>query len=199
MSETQASQVGLLTRACASASGILGSVARGQLTRPTPCGDWQVRDLIDHIIGAADFFADIAEHGSSPAGREWPGYCDGDFAAAFARQADRMVAAFAAAGAMEKIMALPTGPAPGSRCVQVATGEIFVHGWDLARATGQAMPSGDAVAVALLSSQWPAMCADARNSDPSVFAPAIQVAHQAPATDRLAALLGRDPGWHIRP
>lgn len=198
MSASQASQVELLRRACSSASGVLASVARGQLTRPTPCGDWQVRDLIDHIVGAADFFADIAERGSSPLEREWPSYCDGDFAAAFGRHAGRMVAAFAAAGAMERVMTLPTGPAPGSRCIQVATGEMFVHGWDLAKAAGQAVPFDEGVAEALLSSQWPAMCAEVRKSDPSVFAAAIDVTHDAPATERLAGLLGRDPGWRNR-
>jgi uncharacterized protein (TIGR03086 family) len=189
------SQAALLARACASTQAVLGNVTREQLGRPTPCGDWQVRDLIDHIVGATDFFADVAELGSSPEDREWPGYADGDFSASFEQQARRAVTAFSAPGAMERIMLLPTGPAPGSRCVQVATGEIFVHGWDLARATGQAVPADEGVARALLSSDWPSMCAAARDADPSVFAPEVHVPREAAAVDRLAGLLGRDPGW----
>jgi uncharacterized protein (TIGR03086 family) len=189
------SPAGRLARACASTQAVLGNVTREQLGQPTPCGDWQVRDLIDHIVGAMDFFADVAELGSSPEDREWPGYADGDFGASFAQQARRAVAAFSAPGAMERIMALPTGPAPGSRCVQVATGEIFVHGWDLAQATGQAPPADEGAARALLSSDWPSMCAAAREADPSVFAPEVHVPCEAPAVDRLAGLLGRDPGW----
>lgn len=189
------SPAGLLSRACASAQAVLDNVTREQLALPTPCGDWRVHDLIDHIVGAADFFADLAEHGSPPDGREWPDYSDGDFSASLGQQARRAVAAFSAPGAMERIMILPTGPGAGSRCVQVATGEIFVHGWDLAKATGQAVPADEDVAEALLSSDWPSMCADARNADPSVFAPEIRVPRQAPAVDRLAGLLGRDPNW----
>jgi uncharacterized protein (TIGR03086 family) len=96
---------------------------------------------------------------------------------------------------MERIMALPTGPAPGSRCIQVATGEIFVHGWDLAKATGQPMPDSAGLADALLSSEWPQLCEQVRNGDPPVFAAAIDIRNEAPAVDRLAAFLGREPGW----
>jgi uncharacterized protein (TIGR03086 family) len=189
------SQVELLTRACASTQAVLDNVTPEQLALPTPCGDWAVRDLIDHIVGATDFFADLAEQGSSPEGREWPDYSDGDFAASFGQQARRAIAAFAAPGALERIMVLPTGPAPGSRCIQVATGEIFVHGWDLAQATGQATPADQGVADGLLASEWPSMCAAVRDADPAVFAPEIHVPREATGVDRLAGLLGRDPGW----
>jgi uncharacterized protein (TIGR03086 family) len=195
VSVDQTSQAGLLARACASTRTVLENVTREQLSFPTPCSDWPVHDLIDHIAGAMDFFADVAERGSSPEGREWPDYSGGDFVTSFRQQAHRAVAAFSAPGAMEQIMVLPTGPAPGSRCIQVAMGEIFVHGWDLAKATGHAMPVDGGVADALLASDWLSMCAEVRNADPSVFAPRIHLPPEAPAIDRLAGLLGRDPGW----
>jgi uncharacterized protein (TIGR03086 family) len=196
----QTSQVELLARACTSTAKVLEGVTGEQLALPTPCSDWRVRDLIDHIVGAADFFADLAELGASPEGRDWPTYSDGDFAAAFAEQAGRAVAAFSAPGALERVMVLPTGPGPGSRCIQVATGEIFIHGWDLATATGQALPAAQAgVADALLSSQWPSLCAEVRNADHTVFAPEVPVPLDAPALDRLAGFLGRDPNWSPGP
>ena len=194
-SADQNSHVELLTRACASTRSILERVTREQLTAPTPCREWLVRDLINHIVGATQFFADLAEQGSSPEDEEWPNYADGDFTAAFGQQARRALAGFSAPGAMDRIMALPIGPAPGSRCIQVATGEIFVHGWDLAQATGQAMPPDEGVADALLSSEWMALCAEVRNGDPPVFAPEIDVPSEAPAAARLAGFLGRDPNW----
>ncbi len=191
----QISQIELLTRACASTRSIVENVPREQLALSTPCHDWHVHDLIDHIVGATDFFADIAELGSSPEDREWPSYADGDFIRSFGEQARRVVTAFSAPGAMEQTMVLPTGPAPGSRCIQVATGEIFVHGWDLAKSTGQDMPPDRGVADALLSSEWSSMCADVRNADPSVFAPEIPAPREGPAIDRLVGFLGRDPSW----
>ena len=92
-------------------------------------------------------------------------------------------------------MQLPTGPAPGSQCIQVAVGEIFVHGWDLATATGQQMAPDQGVAEAVLGTEWPSMCADVRNAHPSIFAPEIPVPNDAPAMDRLVGFLGRDPSW----
>jgi len=193
----RSSPVELLARACASTGKILESVSRPQLELPTPCSGWQVRDLIDHVAGATDFFADLAESGSSPDDREWPSYSEGDFAASFGAQARRLVTAFSAHGAMDRTMHLPTGPAPGSVCIQVATGEIFIHGWDLAKSTGQLMPDA-AVAEGLLASTWPSMCAAVRNGDSSVFAAEIQVPARAQAIDRLVGFLGREPGW-VRP
>jgi uncharacterized protein (TIGR03086 family) len=195
----QASPAEILTRACESTRSILGNVTREQLALPTPCDDWAVHDLINHIVGATRFFADIAEAEPSEEGEEWPSYADGHFVTAFGQQAGRAIAAFSAPAAMERIMALPTGPAPGSRCIQVATGEIFVHGWDLAKATGQPMPPGSRVADALLSSDWLQLCTEVRKSDPPVFAAEIQVRHEATAIDRLAAFLGREPSWSSRP
>ena len=187
-------RVHVLTRACASTGGILDHVGPGQLALPTPCSTWPVHDLINHIVGAARYFADLAEWGSSPEGQDWPNYADGDFAASFAEQARRAIAAFSAPGTMEQTMVPLSGPMPGWRCIQIATGEIFVHGWDLARATGQAMPD-EGVAEALLSSEWVSLCDEVRKDGTAPFAAVIEVPGDAPAADRLVGFLGRDPGW----
>jgi len=192
---TPASRVELLTRACASTASVLGEVRPGQLALATPCRDWGVADLIEHILRATDFFGDLVERGSSPDEREWPKYADGDFVGSFGEQSRRLVAGFSTPDAMERMMVLPTGPAPGSHCIQVAIGEIFVHGWDLAKATGQPMPADPGLADAVLSSEWPSMCAEVRREHPSVFAAEIPVARERPAIDRLVGFLGRDPGW----
>ncbi|HEY6470697.1 MAG TPA: TIGR03086 family metal-binding protein [Candidatus Dormibacteraeota bacterium] len=190
-----ASPLEVLRWACTSTRSIVDNVPRDELDATTPCGDWKVSDLIDHIVGAADFFGDLAERGESPEDREWPTPTDGDYAKVFAEQASRLLRAFATPEAMERVMELPTGPSPGSLVIQVATGEIFVHGWDLARATGQAMPHDPGVAEALWVSPWPALSAAVRAEHPSVFAPEVEVAAVRPAIDRLVAFLGRDPDW----
>ncbi|HXP57351.1 MAG TPA: TIGR03086 family metal-binding protein [Streptosporangiaceae bacterium] len=187
--------VATLERACASAGAVLAGVRQEQLDGTTPCGEWRVRDLVDHIAGAARFFGDLAEWGASPENQDGPVYSGGDFGASFREQAGRLVAGFSAPGAMERTMALPTGPAPGGQVIEVVTGEMFVHGWDLARATGHAEPADQAVAAALLASHWPALCEQVRPGPPPVFAPAVTVPATAAPADRLVALLGRDPHW----
>jgi uncharacterized protein (TIGR03086 family) len=194
MPAEQVPQVKVLAQAFASADQVLADVSPAQLDEPTPCAAWRVRDLIDHLIGAAGFFADLAEYGSSPAGREWPSGGDGDFTASFGQQASRTVQAFSAPGAMERIMALPTGPTPGSGVIEVATGEMFVHGWDLARATGQQL-ADHGVAEALLASGWPARCAQVRAGEAPPFEPEITAVATVSPLDRLLAFLGRDPHW----
>lgn len=181
--------------ACESTGIIMGSVHREELDMRTPCRDWTVADLLNHIVGATQFFADLAEQGSSPEGEEWPTYTDGDFVALFAGQTRRLLNAFSRPTAMERTMELPTGPSPGSLVIQVATGEIFVHGWDLAQATAQQLAADRGVAGALLASSWPALSAAVRKEHPSVFAPEVRVDSERPAIDRLVAFLGRDPDW----
>jgi uncharacterized protein (TIGR03086 family) len=193
----QTSQIECLQLACESTLGILANVSADQLELATPCEEWRVGDLIDHIVGAADFFAGVAAQGASPDEREWPSYADGGFVASFGESAQQILTAFKAPGAMDATMILPTGPTPGSRCIEVVVGEMFIHGCDLARATGQpiSQPAGESVADWLLASRWPALCAEVRSADSSVFAPALDVPDDAPAVDRLRAFLGRDPGW----
>jgi uncharacterized protein (TIGR03086 family) len=201
---------GLLARACASTRNVLAAVSEEQLAAPTPCSDWTVHDLIVHIVDGTNFWADLAESGEMPDYRSWPDYSGSDFAGDFEGHAARAVAGFAAPGMMDKPMMLPTGPAPGSLAVQVATGEIFVHGWDLATALrgtaagepatpssiGRHVPAmDDGVAAALLLSDWLVLCVQVRGADPAVFAPEIEPPEGATAVDRLAAFLGRDLAW----
>lgn len=113
---------------------------RSDLDQPTPCAMWQVRDVINHILGSATFFAELAETGAVT-GREEdePDFAAGDFSAAFRAAASRLAAAYDAPGLMDQPLEMPApvGAMPGSLCAWIAASDIFTHGWDLARATGQ--------------------------------------------------------------
>jgi uncharacterized protein (TIGR03086 family) len=155
---------------------------------------WDVHELVRHIVGCASFFADTAEMGvCRPEEREWPDYAAGDINEAFALESGRLLKAFAAPGVMDKEMSLPSGPASGSLCVLVAVGEIFVHGWDLAKAIGQSTDPGPAVSECLRSSAWADLCDVVRANEPPAFAQPVPVPEGAPPADALAAFLGRTP------
>jgi uncharacterized protein (TIGR03086 family) len=181
----------ILERACTSTSKVLRAVSAEQMHDATPLTKWDVHELIGHIVGAASFFADTAQMGSPPEDRDWPDYADGDFNEAFATESGRLLHAFAAPGAMNKAMTLPTGPTTGSLCILVATGEIFVHGWDLAKATGQNTALDPMVAEHLRASEWADLCDSLRCEDPAPFGEAVVVAADASPADRLAGFLGR--------
>jgi uncharacterized protein (TIGR03086 family) len=180
-----------LERACRSTSSMMSAVTEADLSRDTPCADWNVRTLIEHIVNSAIFFGDVAEFGACPDDKEWPVFSDEDLPFAFAAQADRLEAAFAVPEAMDKPMMLPIGEVPGSTCIAVATGEIFIHGWDLAKATGQRTGLDPIVATALLDSVWIELCDQVRASDEPVFGAARVAASDTPLSDQLAAYLGR--------
>jgi len=117
-----------------------------------------------------------------------------DFAATFRREAERLVAAFRAPDAMTKPMKLPFGELPGSVCVWIAAGDIFTHGWDLAKATGQPTDLEPDVAARLLVQIEPILPDAMRGPDgEAAFGPRVEIANSAPAADRLAAFEGRHP------
>jgi uncharacterized protein (TIGR03086 family) len=116
----------------------------------------------------------------------------GDFHAAFDREARRLVAAFSAPGAMDEIMEMPFGGTPGSVCGCIAAGDIFTHGWDLARATGQPSDLDPELAAQLLPHIEAILPDGMRGPEGEApFGPIVVVADSAPATDRLAAFQGR--------
>jgi uncharacterized protein (TIGR03086 family) len=81
---------------------------------------------------------------------------------------------------------------PGDVTALVALTEVVIHGWDLARATGQPYDVDAATADAVLSHVTPIA---AEGPVEGLFGPAVPIADDAPALDRIIALSGRDPGW----
>src|SRR5438309_9097768 len=121
-----------LEKAMASTAGVLANVKADQLDDATPCASWKVRDLINHVVGGATFFAVTAETGDAPTGGPPTDFAAGDFKAAYGEGSRRAVAAFRSEGAMEKMMNLPFGQMPGAIFVNIAATDAYIHGWDLA-------------------------------------------------------------------
>jgi uncharacterized protein (TIGR03086 family) len=192
--QPQPTSADILERACRSTATVLERVRGTDLDRPTPCASWNVKDVVNHVVGGTGFFAELAEKGAV-ADRDEDADCTAaDFAATFRREAQRLVAAFRAPGAMTKPMKLPFGELPGSVCVWIAAGDIFTHGWDLAKATGQPTDLEPDVAARLLTQIEPILPDDMRGPDTkAAFGPRVEIANSAPAADRLAAFEGRHP------
>jgi uncharacterized protein (TIGR03086 family) len=196
----------IVERACASTATVLAAVQATDFGRPTPCRSWTVKDVVNHVIGSAAWYAGLAEEGAvadrdefdvdeaggDEAGGDEADRTVGDFHATFRCEADRLVAAFSAPGAMDKIMEMPFGGMPGSVCVWIAAGDIFTHGWDLAKATGQPSDLDPELAVKLLA-QIEKLLPDALRGPEgeAPFGPKAEVAGSASAADRLAAFEGR--------
>ncbi len=178
-----------LEAAIASTRSVLAGVTADQLDLDSPCREWKVRDVVNHIVGGQYFFASALK-GEAPGG-DAPDFASGDFVAAFDEGARQCVAGFQADGAMEKIVSLPFGDMPGAAVAGLATVDTFTHGWDVAKATGQDTDLDPPLAAQLLEQSKMMIQPAFRDEEGHVFGPEQQASDDAPDADKLAAFLGR--------
>ena len=168
---------------------IIAGVAPTAWTAPTPCPDWNVRDLVAHLVAGNVKYTGIAR------GDDWrPGGVDvdlgGDPAATYRRTVKEMVEAWRQPGALDREIALPRGQRGRSEvALWIHLAETLVHGWDLARATGQDPVFDPEVVEASL-----AECigrVPAERPEGSAFRDPVPVEGSTAPLERLAAYLGR--------
>ncbi len=178
-----------LEAAIKSTGAVLARVTKEQLESDTPCASWKVRDLINHIVGGQRFFAaSVRGEPFNPGEHDWSA---GDFVADYESGAKECLAAFSAPGVREKIVHLPFGDMPGAAFVGIAATDTFVHGWDLAKATGQDTNLDPQLADALLGGAKMFIQPTFRGNEPLPFGPEQQAPEGAGSADQLAAFLGR--------
>lgn len=118
-----------------STSGSARSVT-GDWRLPTPCAEWDVYTLVNHVVLGAGRYARLIRGGSRDAfiaERQLDALADGALAAWESNRTE-CVAAFGEAGALQRIVPFSTGDVPGRVLLQIRIVEVFVHTWDLARA-----------------------------------------------------------------
>lgn len=162
---------------------LVAGIKPDQWGEPTPCAEWDVQSLVAHLINGNTMVA------SAIAGRA-PTYKS--LRAGFDESAATLLAAFQQPGALEKVVEVPFGRVPGVVALHLRLTELLVHGWDLARATGQPTDFPADLAEQELAFTVAALAAMPPERRP--FEPSKPVADSAPALDRLAARLGRDVG-----
>ncbi|MDQ2814626.1 MAG: TIGR03086 family metal-binding protein [Actinomycetota bacterium] len=179
--------IGHLNRACTAVGDLVAAVKPGQWPDPTPCTEWDVSQLVDHLItGNRRFAALLRDHPQAePAGTER----GDDRAAAYRSSAAALRTAFSAPGALDRTYQSPIGPAPGLALVQLRIAEQLLHGWDLARATGQHPDLPEDLSGAALARARAQLGDATREGLP--FAAPQPVAADASAIDQLAAFFGR--------
>jgi uncharacterized protein (TIGR03086 family) len=172
---------------------VVDKVQPEQLTQATPCTDWDVRALINHITGGSLMFAEAVEHGSVPddrLGQLLGGDNLGDdYKGSFNIAADRAVAAFGLPGAMDKMVKLPFGEMPAGIALNIAIFDVTVHALDLASATGQSKALAPDVLDAAYGIGTQMIGPDLRV--PGVFGPEVAISADAPLPDRILAFAGR--------
>ncbi|MFF3348005.1 TIGR03086 family metal-binding protein [Streptomyces sp. NPDC002779] len=179
---------------------ILARLAEGvtdeQLTDPTPCPDLRVRNLLGHLLGLSIAFRDagrkkLGATTDTPPTASLPDIGPG-WREELPKVLDELAGAWRDPAAWTGMTRAGGVDLPGDVAGAVAIDELVVHGWDLARATGQPYAPDPAALEAahdfLLASK----------DDPGrgeIFGPIVSVPQDAPLLDRAMGLSGRDPHW----
>lgn len=154
---------------------------------PSPVDGWTARDVVSHLV---DWFPGFLAAGgvTLPAG---PPVAQ-DPQAAWQHQADAVQALVEQRG--EESF---THPYAGTHRLADAvdrfyTADVFMHSWDLARASGQDPALDEDQAATMLAGMQPI---EAMLRDSGQYGPAVPVPDDAPVVDRLMGFVGRDPAW----
>ena len=182
-------------RAIASTAAIVTTVRPDQVAAPTPCTEWDIRDLLNHIIGtlwlSEALLSDRApRYPMAPGGLPGTDLAGQDPSAAYAQASAAALTAASAGDALTRVHSTPLGVMPGPALAGFTTLDILVHGWDLAKATGQPAGLDDALVAHALAFAQQAITPGTRAPR---IGPALPVAADAPLTNRLVAVLGRHP------
>ena len=133
-----ADQAALHRRAVGEFDARVRAVGDDQWELPTPCSDWNVRQLVNHLVYEDRWTVPLMEGTTlAEVGDRYEGDLLGDEPRkAWAESSAEAVAAVQADGAIERTVDLSSGPTPATEYVSQLFADHLIHGWDLARAIG---------------------------------------------------------------
>lgn len=179
----------LMRRAVATALPVVQKVQTDQFSMATPCAEYDVRALLNHMFQVVVSFQALARKEPVDLNAS-PDYLTGDWATRFQAETEKTVQAWSEPAALEGVSAEMGLPQPV--LAQILLLDLTAHGWDLASATGQEHHP-DPEVVDVLSRTVTEMAPMARKK--GVFGEPVAVPDGAPAFERLLGATGRDPAW----
>jgi uncharacterized protein (TIGR03086 family) len=170
-----------LARASAALGNLIDQIPADQWTAPTPCTQWSVRDVVNHLVGMNLVF--IAMFEESPMPERGADRLGADPAGAFRRSAAALQAAATRPRVLERSQATPVGVATGLERLQWRIVDLLAHGWDIRQATGVVAELPDDLveqAITFARARLPNQPRAGRFADPQ------PIHDNAPAIDRPA-------------
>ncbi len=202
-------------RAVATAGETIAGVNDDQFCLPTPCDDFDVRDMLGHLVEVMQRLA-VVSAGGDPfhLGQEWrlgSAATVADWSAAWAVAAHRVQEVWTE-DVLDRLLTLPWATLPGRVALAIYTNEVTVHTWDLAIATGQSpawheptlalayeairigLPAeGRTALIAAAISEMDESVRDEVEAEGAPFGDVVAVPADAPLIDLLVAWNGRRP------
>lgn len=180
-------------------SALIKAVSDDVLFEPTPCSNYCVGDLLDHITGLTVAFGGAAVKADGESASMGPAG-DGsnlhpDWRVFLPQRLETLVSAWAHPDAWTGTTRVGGQELPGEIAGIVLFGELTIHGWDLARATDIPFEPDRASLLPLFDLVRQTFSPGQDAARGSAFGPAVPVAEDAPMLDQTLGLLGRDPTW----
>ncbi|MGI5350184.1 TIGR03086 family metal-binding protein [Streptomyces sp. CA-250714] len=178
-------------------AALVTRVEDAQLGDPTPCTEFAVRDLLRHIGELAvglQYTArkEVGDGTASAPGSVGDQTLPDDWRERLPHDLADLAVAWSAPGAWTGSTQAGGVTLTGTEGGLVTLDELVVHGWDLARATGQEYQVDELSLRAVHDFLAGALSED---GEQGIFGPVVHVGEDAPLLDQVVALTGRDPGW----
>jgi uncharacterized protein (TIGR03086 family) len=175
--------------AAAAARPVVRGITAEQFTAATPCREYSVAQLLNHLFQVVEQFTRAARGEDMEFGEE-PDRLHGDWHADFDAALDRLVTAWSDPEAMTHDTS--NMGIPRSMVAMMPVCDLVAHGWDLARATGRPFHCAPELAEQLYA-VGAGMAPMARRN--GVFGEEVEVPDDASYLDRFLGVCGRDPQW----
>ncbi|GED99025.1 TIGR03086 family metal-binding protein [Gordonia crocea] len=174
---------------------IVQAVPDGAWQRPSPCADWTALDVLGHVGETTAIGVKILTGQPVDPNRSSPpsAAVDGDPAFWWVQVAGQAGEALAGGIDLDREVDSPVGRRTVRDGLSFPAADLYLHGWDLATATGTAVTIPPA-AVAFINGMFEHV-PDEVSRRPGVFGPAVPTPPDATPTQALIAFTGRDPGW----
>ncbi|MHB1928676.1 MAG: TIGR03086 family metal-binding protein [Acidimicrobiales bacterium] len=184
-----------LTNSYEQAAAVVTAVRADQLALPTPCPDYDVATLVDHLVGAAHRAAALGR-GETPTGYDFPHVELADAPDQLRAAGKEAADAWADDARLTATTTMPWGETyGGATIVDMYLAEIVTHSWDLATATGQVGAIDEDLAAVTVDAARSMIKLEYRDSmgKGNPFGAEVGASPSAPASERLAAFMGRQP------
>ncbi|AVT33882.1 TIGR03086 family protein [Plantactinospora sp. BC1] len=181
---------------------LVGGVTDDQLTDPTPSTDTSVAALLDHLMGLSLAFTWAARKSggdgpgaSAPPPPASPDNLDPQWRTVLPARLTELVESWRQPAAWAGMTTAGGVTMPAEVMGMVALDELVLHGWDLAKATGQPFHCDPASTEAVLEFTAESARPEQAAGREGLFGPVVPVPADAPPFDRALGFAGRDPGW----
>ena len=188
---TTTTEIDQLRHVTAAVTALVEHVTPDELLHQSPCAGWSGRDVLNHMLGGADWFAGPArgEEVPFPNWSAMPDWLGADPVHSYRAAADRAIDAYAAPGVLDGNVVMPWGEMPAAMALNLLIADQVTHAWDLERTTGRPVNIDEAVIKDALATSIAGVTQAFR--DAGFYGAEVAAPAGASAVQRLAAFTGR--------